>query len=359
MARLEVRGGTMDIVSVGEGPDLVLLHSLLIDRSAFARIVPESTKDRRVHLVVLPGFDASSPAGPGVEDHADRIAEALRALGLGPGGAVLGNGFGGFVVAALAAPHGALFEKLLLVDTAARFPQQARSAFAVMAEKVAAGGMEAVAEIAAWRIFHDAYLAAYAGAVAERRAVLIRFNPDAFIAASRALERIDLRSALSRIKNPTLVMVGELDAAPRLISLANWRKRSKARALSCCQAAATVRCCRPFWPRAAPFWSCQTASASNPRYGQNIDYWPSIGCWEFAEPTRWWQSSPHDQARADRRTDAARGACRTGSSPAACPVAADEPLGANMTSTASRRKSPFKSADYPRPARGAASSDSD
>lgn len=143
MARLEVRGGTMDIVSVGEGPDLVLLHSLLIDRSAFARIVPESTKDRRVHLVVLPGFDASSPAGPGVEDHADRIAEALRALGLGPGGAVLGNGFGGFVVAALAAPHGALFEKLLLVDTAARFPQQARSAFAVMAEKVAAGGMEA------------------------------------------------------------------------------------------------------------------------------------------------------------------------------------------------------------------------
>ncbi len=76
MVRLEVRGGTMDIVSVGEGPDLVLLRSLLIDRSTFARIVPKLTKGRRVHLAALPGFDASSPAGPGVEDHADRIAEA-------------------------------------------------------------------------------------------------------------------------------------------------------------------------------------------------------------------------------------------------------------------------------------------
>ncbi|HXZ02273.1 MAG TPA: alpha/beta fold hydrolase [Stellaceae bacterium] len=216
MARIEVRGGTMDIVSAGEGPDLVLLHSLLIDRSAFARVVPSLTKDRRVHLVALPGFDASSPAGPGVEDHADRIAEALRALDLGPGSAVLGNGFGGFIAVALAARHGALFEKLLLVDTAARFPAQARSAFAVMAEKVAAGGMGAVADIAARRIFHDAYLAAHGEAVAERRAVLMRFNPGAFIAGCRALERVDLRSSLSAIANPTLVVVGELDAATPL-----------------------------------------------------------------------------------------------------------------------------------------------
>jgi 3-oxoadipate enol-lactonase len=213
MARIEVRGGAMDITSVGEGPDLVLLHSLLIDRSAFARILPRLTKDRRVHLVALPGFDASSPAGPGVEDHADRIAEALRALGLGPGSAVLGNGFGGFIAAALAARHGTLFEKLLLVDAAARFPQEARSAFAVMADKVATGGMGTIAEIAARRIFHDTYLATHTGAVAERREVLMRFNPDAFIAACRVLERVDLRSTLSQIANPTLVVVGELDAA--------------------------------------------------------------------------------------------------------------------------------------------------
>ena len=216
MARVGIPGRTVDVVSVGEGPDLVLLHSLLIDRSAFARVVPTLAMGRRVHLVALPGFDGSSPAGPGVEDDADRIAEALHTLDLGRGSAVLGNGFGGFIAVALAARHGTLFEKLLLVDTAARFPQQARSAFALMAEKVAAGGMGAVAEIAARRIFHEAYLAAHPEAVAERQAVLMRFNPEAFIAACRALEQVDLSGVLSRVVNPTLVVVGEFDAATPL-----------------------------------------------------------------------------------------------------------------------------------------------
>jgi 3-oxoadipate enol-lactonase len=216
MALIEVAGGVVDLISAGEGPDLVLLHSLLIDRSAFGRVVPALTRQRRVHLVALPGFDGSSPAGPGVEDDADRVAEGLRALRLRPSSAVLGNGFGGFVALALAARHGTLFEKLLLVDTAAGFPPAAKQAFAVMAGTVEAGGMGAVAEIAVRRIFHDAYLAAHPEAVAERRAVLMRFDPRGVVAACRALERVDLRAVLRRIDNPTLVVVGELDAATPL-----------------------------------------------------------------------------------------------------------------------------------------------
>lgn len=216
MALIEVPGGTVDIATVGEGPDLVLLHSLLIDRSAFARVVPRLATERRIHLVALPGFDGSTPAGPTVEDYADRVAEALRTLSLGPGSAVLGNGFGGFIATALAARHGALFARLLLVDTAARFPPQARSAFAVMAERVTAAGMGAVAEIAARRIFHEAYLAAHAAAIPERRAVLMRFNAESFVRACRALEHVDLREMLPCIVNPTLVVVGELDAATPL-----------------------------------------------------------------------------------------------------------------------------------------------
>lgn len=216
MARIEVPGGVVDVLSVGEGPDLVLLHSLLIDRSAFERVVPLLARHRRVHLLALPGFDGSTKAGPTVADYADRVADALRTLRLGQGSAVLGNGFGGFVAVALAARHGALFERLLLVDAAAGFPQAAKAAFAVMADKVAAGGMGAVAEIAARRIFHDAYLAAHPEAVAQRRAVLMRFDPAAFVAACRALEQVDLRAALPVITNPTLVLVGELDAATPL-----------------------------------------------------------------------------------------------------------------------------------------------
>ncbi len=216
MALIAVAGGVVDVVSAGEGPDLVLLHSLLIDRSAFERVLPRLSRSRRVHLVALPGFDGSTDAGPDVEDYADRVADALRVLRLGPGSALLGNGFGGFVAVALAARHGTLFEKLLLVDTAAGFPKAAKAAFGAMADRVAAGGMGAVAEIAARRIFHDAYLAAHPQAVAERRAVLLRFKPDAFISACRALARVDLGAALPRIRNRTLVIVGELDAATPL-----------------------------------------------------------------------------------------------------------------------------------------------
>jgi 3-oxoadipate enol-lactonase len=216
MAKIAIPGGTVDVVSEGDGPDLVLLHSLLIDRSAFARVTPVLSRSRRVHLVALPGFDGSTAAGPAVEDYADRVAAALRTLGLGPGSAVLGNGFGGFVAVALAARHGGLFERLVLVDTAAAFPPAGKAAFAAMAASVAAGGMGAIAETAARRIFHDAYLAAHPEAVAERRAVLARFDPQAFVGACRALERVDLRPVLARIAHPTLVMVGELDAATPL-----------------------------------------------------------------------------------------------------------------------------------------------
>ena len=215
MALIETEGGAIDVASEGTGPDLVLLHSLLIDRSAFDRVLPALARKRRVHRVALPGFDRSSamPAGAPVEAYADRIAEALRALPLGPGAALAGNGFGGFIAVALAARHGRLFERLLVIDAAAGFPEAGKAAFRAMAEKVSAGGMAAVAEIAARRVFHDAYLRAHPEAVAERRAVLQRFDPASFVGACRALERLDLTAALSRIANPTLVLVGELDAA--------------------------------------------------------------------------------------------------------------------------------------------------
>jgi 3-oxoadipate enol-lactonase len=216
MTAIAVAGGVVDILSQGEGPDLVLLHSLLIDRSAFARVAPLLARHRRVHLVALPGFDGSSLGVIAIEDYADRVALALAKINLSRGSALLGNGFGGFIALALAARHATLFQKLLLVDTAAGFPEAAKTAFAIMAEKVAAGGMGTVAEIAARRIFHDAYLAAHPEAVAERREVLMRMDPKAFIAGCRALEKVDLRPVLPSIANPTLVVVGELDAATPL-----------------------------------------------------------------------------------------------------------------------------------------------
>src|SRR5258708_13824683 len=163
---MAAHNSALDIVMMGpldgRGHALVLLHSLLSDRTAFDRIAPRLALERRLWLVNLPGFGASAPAGPTLEDFADRIASELPKLGLLAKADLLGNGFGGFVSVALAVRHGRLFDRLVLVDTGAAIPLPGQAAFAAMAERVERGGMEAVLTTALQRMFPDHVLAAHA-----------------------------------------------------------------------------------------------------------------------------------------------------------------------------------------------------
>ena len=203
----------LDVVRQGSGRNLVLLHSLLSDRSAFDRIAPRLAKERTVWLVNLPGFGASAPAGPALEDFADRIAQQLQVLGLKGPTDLLGNGFGGFVSVALALRHGALFDQLVLVDTGAAIPTEGKPAFHAMAERVESGGMEAVLATALQRMFPDDFLAAHPAIAEERKASLRAAKPEYFAAACRALAKFDRRADLGAIRQPTLVVVGLRDTA--------------------------------------------------------------------------------------------------------------------------------------------------
>jgi 3-oxoadipate enol-lactonase len=208
---------TLDIVKMGQATDgsrdLVLLHSLLSDRTAFDRIAPRLALERRLWLVNLPGFGRSAPAGPGLEDFADRIASELPKLGLTAKADLLGNGFGGSVSVALAVRHGKLFDRLVLVDTGAAIPLHGKAAFAAMAERVEAGGMDAVLATALQRMFPDDFLAANPAIAEERKATLRAAQPAHFAAACRALMRFDMRDELVSIRHPTLVVVGLRDTA--------------------------------------------------------------------------------------------------------------------------------------------------
>ena len=203
----------LDVARQGHGRNLVLLHSLLSDRTAFDRVAPRLAKERTLWLVNLPGFGASAPAGPTLEDVADRIAEQLHAMGLKGPTDLLGNGFGGFVSVALAVRHGALFDKLVLVDTGAAIPPEGKPAFHGMAERVEKGGMEAVLATALQRMFPDDFLAANPTIAEERKASLRAAKPEHFAAACRALAQFDRRADMASIRNPTLVVVGLLDTA--------------------------------------------------------------------------------------------------------------------------------------------------
>jgi len=63
MPLIETRGARIDVEQTGQGPDLVLLHSLLTDRTVFDRIVPKVR--RRLTLVNLPEPDTAGTRSPG------------------------------------------------------------------------------------------------------------------------------------------------------------------------------------------------------------------------------------------------------------------------------------------------------
>jgi 3-oxoadipate enol-lactonase len=213
VAIIKVNGVDADVTQAGAGPDLVLLHSLLADRSAFDHVCPALAKNHRVWLVNLPGYGGSAAVGASVEAYADHIAALLRALDLSPQTDVLGNGLGGFVAVALACRHGDLFEHLIVADSLATFPPPGKEPLRVMAERVREQGMNAVLDAAINRMFPQPFIAAHQDIVAERKAALGQADPACFRIACAALAQVDLEPLLGSIRNPTLVMAGALDAA--------------------------------------------------------------------------------------------------------------------------------------------------
>jgi 3-oxoadipate enol-lactonase len=205
--------GQLTAVQCGAGRDLLVIHSLLADRTAFDPVLPWLAARFRVTLVNLPGFHGSACIAPGIETYADHLARVFEPGGLSRETVVVGNGFGGTVAVAMALRHGEKFGKLVLSDVAAGFPSEGRKAFEVMAGKVEQEGIGSVATISANRVFHAAYLAAHPDAIEQRRSVLLGIAPEGFVAACRSLMSADLTPELGRITKPVRVICGQLDAA--------------------------------------------------------------------------------------------------------------------------------------------------
>ena len=198
---------------IGEGPDLVLLHSLLTDRNAFDPIIPALSARWRVHKVDLPGFGQSSRCEPEIDSFADSIGGLLEEGGYDPRAtALVGNGFGAFVALGVAIRHVGSFGRLVLIGCGTGFAA-AGQVFEAMADKVAAGGMQAVVDIALRRIFTESYLADHPAEATQRSKVLLGTDPEAFTIACRALQTVDYTSSASQVRNPTLIVVGSEDQA--------------------------------------------------------------------------------------------------------------------------------------------------
>ncbi len=207
------RNGTANAVQTGRGPDLAILHSLLTDRHSFDKVLPALAQTARVTVFNLPGFHGSKPIEGTVAAYADWIRDGLDAAGVTRPATLLGNGFGGSLALGFATHYPERLARLVISDAAAGFPESGKQPFRVMIEKVRAGGLGAIVDIAANRVFHAAYLKANPGAIAERKAALLGIDPVAFEASCRLLIDADLGPALGRLSVPTSVICGALDAA--------------------------------------------------------------------------------------------------------------------------------------------------
>lgn len=214
LEQLSAGRGALTAVRTGEGRDLVLLHSLFADRHAFDPVLPTLAAKHRVTLFNLPGFHGSQPAMLALMDaYLAVIEDGFDEFGITKDSVLIGNGFGGTVALAFALAHPERISKLVVSDAAAGFPPEGREAFAVMAQKVADGGLGSIAEIAAKRVFSPAYLSAHPEKMEERKKVLMGIEPKAFQAACRILQETDLVPLLHHMKVPTIVVCGEFDQA--------------------------------------------------------------------------------------------------------------------------------------------------
>lgn len=116
-------GGEIGWESQGSGPDLVLLHGTLTDRTAWQPLLPYLTDRFRVHCVDRRGRGLSATAPPAAELAPD-VEDLGAVLGALPAGAAVCGWSHGAVVAAEAAVTGVPMAKLVVYDPPLPAPDQ-------------------------------------------------------------------------------------------------------------------------------------------------------------------------------------------------------------------------------------------
>jgi 3-oxoadipate enol-lactonase len=203
----------LDTKIVGTGRNLVLINALLSDCSAYEPLAERIADRRRLVMVNLPGFGASPTTVGSLDEFADIVAGVFDDLAVPPSTDILANGFGSFVASKMAIRHGSKFERMVLVGSGIAFPEAGRATFRALADKVDAEGMAAVAVAAVKRMFPDDFIAANPEIIAERERVFTSIDAGVFAASCRNLAALDLGPDLAKIKNPTLIVIGEVDSA--------------------------------------------------------------------------------------------------------------------------------------------------
>ena len=194
---------------LGEGPDLVLLHGVGLDRRMWSRCAPRLAESHRVRLVDLRGHGRSPAAGPGttLADLAGDVSELLE----GPTH-VVGFSLGALVGQQLALSVPDRVSSLTLVSSVAtRTPEERKAVLGRL--EVATADLAETSRRAVDRWFSPEWRAAEPELVEEVLATLLANNPASYLRCYEifATADADLGPRLRDITAPTLAITGELD----------------------------------------------------------------------------------------------------------------------------------------------------
>jgi len=209
-----VRANGIDICydTRGEGPFLILSHSLACDRTMWDAQMGELVKAFRVVRYDTRGHGRSSaPAGP---YSLDLLAEDLRAL-LGQLGIekthFAGLSMGGMIgqVFAIKYPH--VFQTLVLCDTTSMYPPETAGIWEERIQTAREKGTSALVESTLARWFTEPFRKRRPDVMSQFGDLIAGTPVEGYIGCSQALVQINVTEHLRKLKLPGLVMVGEHD----------------------------------------------------------------------------------------------------------------------------------------------------
>jgi len=196
---------------------VVLAHALGCDLAMWDALANALALDCRVICYDARGHGKSdAPAGPyTMADLADDAARLLRELDTGPV-VWIGLSMGGMAGQELALRHPALVSALVIANSTAVYPGEARAMWRQRIDAVRAGGIEAIADAVMARYFDAGFRARDAATVARFRRRLVATDAHAYIACCGAVAGIDTVERLGQIAVPAMVIAGAQDAGTPL-----------------------------------------------------------------------------------------------------------------------------------------------
>ncbi|MXS82637.1 pimeloyl-ACP methyl ester esterase BioH [Nitrosomonas oligotropha] len=217
----------LHIETVGQGPDLVLLHGWAMHSGIWGSVRDELAQRFRVHLVDLPGHGLSPASEPGTLDHL-----AGMVAGMLPERCMLGGwSLGGQVAMELAVREPQRVEKLALISTTPCFAKRddwewgmERKLLQLFLENLKLNYTTTINRFLTLQMSGDRDASKILSQL--RKNFFQRGEPDsgALEKGLRILQHSDLRERIVTIKQPVLIVHGENDVITHPAA-ADWMHR--------------------------------------------------------------------------------------------------------------------------------------